>query len=235
MSGAQRGGIFFRLLVLTMLALFLAAVYLARHPLLRLAGRFWEVDDRLEQADAILVLGDDNFAGDRASRSAELFRAGWAPLVVASGRLLRSYAGVAELMGRDLETREVPQGAILRFPHRANNTREEAQALRELVISRGWRQVLLVTSNYHTRRARYIFRKVFPPQVTVLVVSVRDSDFDPDSWWETRQGRKLFLLESAAYLTAVWELWGIDSGSAASPLTPVPGPPGATSPAGRTY
>jgi uncharacterized SAM-binding protein YcdF (DUF218 family) len=196
-----------------MLALLLAAVYLARHPLLRLAGSWWEVQDRLERADAILLLGDDNFAGERASRSAELYRAGWAPLVVASGRMLRSYAGVAELIGRDLETRGVPATAILRFPHRASNTREEAQALGELAAGRGWRRVLLVTSNYHTRRARYIFRRVFPPQVTVLIVSVRDADFDPDSWWESRQGRKLFLLETAGYLAAVWEIWRSDSGT----------------------
>ena len=213
MSGAQRGGIFFRLLVLMMLALLLAAVYLVRHPLLRLAGNWWEVQDRLERADAILVLGDDNYAGERASRSAELYRAGWAPLVVASGRRLRSYANVAELIGRDLETGGVPATAILRFPHRAGNTREEAQALGELVADRGWRRVLLVTSNYHTRRARYIFRRIFPPQVTVLIVSVRDADFDPDFWWESRQGRKLFLLETAGYLAAVWEIWRSDSGA----------------------
>jgi uncharacterized SAM-binding protein YcdF (DUF218 family) len=229
MSGDQRGGIFFRLMVLMVLAILLAAVYVVRYPLLRLAGGWWEVEDRLEQADAILVLGDDNFAGERASRSAELFGAGWAPLVVASGRLLRSYAGVAELMGRDLETRGVPATAILRFPHRAGNTREEAQALRELVTGRGWRRVLLVTSNYHTRRARYIFRKVFPPQVTVLIVSVRDADFDPDSWWESRQGRKLFLLETAGYFTAVWELWrgdsGADAGSAPAPASESPAAP----------
>jgi len=228
MSGAQRGGIFFRLLVLMVLAILLAAVYLARHPLLRLAGNWWEVQDRLERADAILVLGDDNFAGERASRSAELFRAGWAPLIVASGRLLRSYAGVAELIGRDLETRGVPQTAILRFPHRGSNTREEAQALRELVTDRGWRRVLLVTSNYHTRRARYIFRKVFPPQVTILMVSVRDADFDPDSWWESRQGRKLFLLETAGYFAAVWELWRSDSGAGGSTVAaPASESPGA--------
>src|SRR3990172_5888938 len=116
MSGAQRGGMFFRLMVLMMLALLLAAVYLARHPLLRLAGGWWEVPDRLERADAILVLGDDNFGGERASRSAELYRAGWAPLVVASGRRLRSYASVAELIGRDLERGGGPASAILGFP-----------------------------------------------------------------------------------------------------------------------
>ena len=235
MSGTQRGGVFFRLMALLVMGALVAAVYLARHPLLRLAGGFWEVEDRLERADAILVVGDDNFAGERASRSAELFRAGWAPLVVASGRLLRSYAGVAELMSRDLETRGVPQSAILTFPHRAQNTLEEARALRELVTRRGWHQVLLVTSNYHSRRARYIFRKVLP-QVTVVMVPVRDSDFDPDFWWESPEGRKLFLAETTGYVSTLWELWRADSGVRADSASPPatkgskPEPPG-----GRAY
>jgi uncharacterized SAM-binding protein YcdF (DUF218 family) len=225
MTKTQHGGIFFRLLALLLLAMLIGAVYLVRHPLLKLAGGWWVVEDRPERADAILVLGDDNFAGDRAARAAELFRDGMAPAVVASGRLLRSYAGIAELIDRDLQARGVPASAIVRFPQRAANTREEAQALRDLVKSRGWRRVLLVTSNYHTRRARYIFRKVFPAQVGVLTIAARDSDYDADRWWETRQGRKLFFLETAGYTEAVFELWDSDDAAAgvASPAPP-PGP-----------
>lgn len=229
MKDAQRGGIFFRLLALLMLAMLVAAVYLVRHPLLRLAGGWWEVEDRPERADAILVLGDDNFAGDRAAKAAELFRGGMAPLVVASGRLLRSYAGIAELIARDLETQGVPSAAIVRFPQRAGNTREEAQTLRDLVANRGWRRVLVVTSNYHTRRARYIFRKIFPSQVAVLIISAPDSDYDSDRWWETRQGKKLFFLETAGYLTAIWELWDGDdlaARTAAPPAASGPSPIG---------
>ena len=84
---------------------------------------------------------------------------------------LRPYAGVAELIQRDLEGRGVPAAAIVPFPHHAENTRSEAQALRDLVAQRHWHRILVVTSNYHTRRAGYIFRKVFPSDVSVLVES----------------------------------------------------------------
>jgi uncharacterized SAM-binding protein YcdF (DUF218 family) len=227
MKNAQRGGIFFRLLVLLLFAMLVAAVYLARQPLMRLAGGWWVVEDRPERADAILVLGDDNFDGDRAAEAAELFREGLAPLVIASGRMLRPYAGIAELIARDLETRGVPTAAIMRFPQQADSTREESLALRDLAAKRGWKRVLVVTSNYHTRRARYIYRKVFPQQVSVLVVPARDSNYDPDRWWETRQGRKIFFLESVGYLTAVWELW---NGGAVAPATGSSAP--VSSPAG---
>jgi uncharacterized SAM-binding protein YcdF (DUF218 family) len=216
MKRGQRGGIIFRLLALLMLVLLCSLVYMARQPLLRLAGNWWKVEDRQEKSDAILMLGDDNFAGDRATRAAELYHEGMAPVVVASGRMLRSYAGISELEERDLESRGVPSTAIVRLPQRAENTREEAATLRDFVTGHRWKRVLLVTSNYHTRRAAYIFRKIFPPDVSVLVVAARDFEFDPDHWWETRQGRKLFFLEAAGYATAVWEQWQGEGSSSAA-------------------
>jgi uncharacterized SAM-binding protein YcdF (DUF218 family) len=206
MTPLQRGGIIFRLLTFMALCAFLGLFYVARHPLLRLAGSFWVVEDQLEHADAIIVIGDDNLAGDRASKAAALFRAGWAPQVVASGRMLRPYAGVAELIARDLESQGVPSAAVVRFAHYASNTREEAEALRGLVTERGWRRILLVTSNYHTRRARYIFRHVFPAALAIAVIPAQDSQFDPGSWWQSPNGRKLLFLETVGYLVALWEL-----------------------------
>ena len=223
MSPSQHGGIIFRLLALFVFFGFLAGLYLVRQPLLRLAGNFWVVEDPLEHADAIVVIGDDNFAGDRASRAAELFRSGWAPQVVASGRMLRSYAGIAELIEHDLESRGVPATAVVRFAHHGDNTSEEAEALRGFVVQRGWHHILLVTSNYHTRRARYIFRRVFPASVSVDVVPAQDSDFDPDTWWESRRSVKIVFYETLSLGVAVWELRGayIPSGPAQGP-TPSP-------------
>ncbi len=206
MTPRQHGGIIFNLLVLLVLLAALSVVYLLRQPLLRAAGEFWVVDEPLQLADAILLLGDDNYPADRASRAAELYRGGWAPRIVASGRQLRRYAGLAELMQRDLVERGVPAEAVIRFPHSAGNTREEAEALRQLVAKRGWRRVLVVTSNFHTRRARYIFRRVFPSTVSVRVAAARDSLYDPDHWWESRHGVKLFFGETLGICLAMWEL-----------------------------
>ena len=203
---ADHGGIISSLLSLLFLAVFFFLLFLVRHPLLRLAGDWLVVSDPIDHADAIVVLGDDNFEGDRAARAAELFQARWAPLVVASGRMLRPYAGVADLIARDLEGRGVPVAAVIPFAHHADNTLTEAQALRGMVAQRHWHRILVVTSNYHTRRARYIFRKVFPSDVSVIVEPARSSDYDPDRWWESRSGLKLFFTESVGYCFAMWEL-----------------------------
>ncbi|MBZ5698761.1 MAG: YdcF family protein [Acidobacteriia bacterium] len=206
MRRGEHGGIFFRLLALLVVLALLAFLYILRHPLMRLAGQLWVVNEPAVQADVILVLGDDNYAGDRAAHAAELYRAGLAPQVVASGRLLRPYAGIAEMIEHDLESHGVPAASIVKFSHRAANTREEAEALGGLVASRGWRRVLVVTSDYHARRARFIFDHVFPPGVIVRVSAAHDTEFDPSHWWETRLGQKLLLNEVLGYVVARWEL-----------------------------
>jgi uncharacterized SAM-binding protein YcdF (DUF218 family) len=202
----EHGGILAKLLTLLLLVCLVAGIYLVRHPLLRAAGNFWVVDDALEHADAIVVIGDDDYSGDRAARAAELYRQGWAPAVVASGRMLRPYAGIAELEARDLEADGVPQSAVVQFPQRAEDTREEAAALNVLFALHSWNRVIIVTSNYHSRRARFIFSRVALPQVQTLMASAPDANYDPGGWWLSRQGIKLFGTEALGYLVARWEL-----------------------------
>jgi uncharacterized SAM-binding protein YcdF (DUF218 family) len=205
-SVSQRGGIFFRLLFFICFLFFLFLVFLARRPLLGMAGSFWVVNDRPAPSDAIVILGDDNYQGDRATRAAELFKAGMAPRIVASGRYLRPYATIAELEQHDLTDRGVPSGAIVRFDQHAENTREEAVALAQLISARGWKRILLVTSNYHTRRSRYICERAFPAGTILLVVAAPDSEYDPHSWWHTRAGVKIFAHECVGMLVAMWEM-----------------------------
>jgi uncharacterized SAM-binding protein YcdF (DUF218 family) len=203
---SQHGGILSSLISLLFLLVFCFVLYAARRPLLRLAGESWVVEDPLQQSDALLLLSDDNFFADRATRASELYRQKLAPVVVASGRRLRPTAGVAELMEHDLIERGVPKDRIIRFPQDADNTREEAQALRAFVVEKNWHSVIVVTSNYHTRRARYIFERVFPDSVAVRVASARDGGFDPEHWWENRKSLKLFMGELVAMVVATWEL-----------------------------
>ncbi|HKQ88988.1 MAG TPA: YdcF family protein [Candidatus Acidoferrales bacterium] len=202
----QRGGIFSRLLFLLCFAFFCCLIYIVRHPLLRLAGGFWIVNDPPKPSDAIVMLSDDDYQADRAAHAAELYRAGWAPRVIASGRLLRPYAGIAELEEHDLESRGVPANAVVRLPGADRNTRQECQNIGQFVAAHGWKRILLVTSNYHTRRARYICSRVLPSGTTLIVSAARDTDYDPQTWWTTRQGMKMFFQESSGMIAAMWEL-----------------------------
>jgi uncharacterized SAM-binding protein YcdF (DUF218 family) len=213
----QSGGILSSLISLLFVLLLCLILYFARRPLLRLVGEAWVIDDPVTHADAIIVISDDNFYADRAAQAADLYRHGVAPLVVASGRKLRPYAGIAELMEHDLVERGVPKDKILRFAHVAENTREEAHALLPLAIDHKWHSVVVVTSNFHTRRTRYIFTRVFPSTISVRVSSAKDGDFDPDTWWQKRVSFKELTREMAGMLVAIWELWGEKTGNSKTP------------------
>jgi uncharacterized SAM-binding protein YcdF (DUF218 family) len=214
----EHGGIFFRLLFLLAFLAFLAFLYVVRHPLMRLTGELWMVNDSAAPADVIIVLGDDDYAGDRAFHAAELYRSGVAPVVVASGRMLRANVSVADLIQHDLESFGIPASSIVKVSHRASNTKQEAEALSGPIGRNGWKRILIVTSNYHARRARFIFDRVLPPDLSVRVRGARDSEFNPSDWWETRQGQKLFLDELLGYAAARWELRSRGAGPAGAAL-----------------
>ena len=217
---SQRGGIFFRLIFLICFICLLFALYLVRRPLLRVAGGFWIVDETPISADAIVMLGDDNYSADRAARAAQLYKAGWAPRVVASGRYLRPYASISELEERDLTDRGVPKAAVVRFAHHAENTKDEAAALAQLISARGWKRILLVTSNYHTRRSQYLAEREFPEKTILRVIAAPDSDYDPDDWWRTRGGLKIFSHECVGIIVSMWEMRHNDVQTLDSDLMP---------------
>lgn len=205
-DAAQRGGIIAKLLILLIFILFCFLIYVVRAPLLRVAGNFWITPQPPAASDVIVILSDDDFTADRASRAAELYHAGWAPKIVASGRWLRPYASIAELMQKDLETRGVPGKAIITYPHDAVDTLIELTDIRGFVQHHGWKRVMIVTSNFHTRRTRYLCRHIFPADIKVLVESAPDVNYDPDSWWRTRGGVKIFFHEAVGMVVSAWEV-----------------------------
>jgi uncharacterized SAM-binding protein YcdF (DUF218 family) len=210
-QSGQRGGIFAKLIVLVAIVILLFLLYLVRAPLLRLAGNFWLKSDPPANSDVIVILSDDDFTADRATRAADLYHDGWAPRVVGSGRWLRPYISIADLMQRDLEARGVPRQAVIPFAHEAPDTLEELKGIRGLAQQHGWSRLMIVTSNYHTRRTRYLCDHVFPQGMHVLVEAAPDHDYDPDSWWRTRIGLKTFFHEFVGMFVAFWEVHHLHS------------------------
>lgn len=213
----QRGGIIAKLIVLVAIVVLCALIYLVRAPMLRVAGGFWIVSDPPQNCDAIVILSDDDFTADRAARAADLYHSGWAPRVVGSGRRLRPYASIAQLEAKDLEIRGVPTKAVVQFSHDAPDTLEELKGIRDFLSQHGWKRVMIVTSNYHTRRTRYLARHIFPEGFHFLIEAAPDHDYDPESWWRTRAGMKVFFHETVGMFVAIWEVHHEDMKSRQSP------------------
>jgi uncharacterized SAM-binding protein YcdF (DUF218 family) len=171
--------------------------------LLSAAGSFLVNAGPPHKADVALVLAGDSF-GSRILTAAELTRQGFTPKVMVSGPGGSYGFHECELAIRFAVNRGYPESYFLHAEHEARSTGEEARALVPELRRLDAHSVLLVTSDYHTRRARKIFRSV-APDLTFYVVAAPDRDFSANSWWRTREGRKVFLLE---WLKTVAEWFG---------------------------
>jgi uncharacterized SAM-binding protein YcdF (DUF218 family) len=182
----------FLLLVLILLATF--ALF---------AGRLLVVNAP-EKADAIVVLAggrNDN----RYYKGLELLRAGYAPRMYVDaladiqnfGHRETEYAQkfIEESAGPDV-TRVTVCGV------EGDSTVAETAAVARCLRADGAHRVLLVTSDYHTRRAQSIFKKLLPGH-QISIAAAPDIRFGT-KWWQHREWAKT-TLEEWEKLT-FWEL-----------------------------
>ena len=183
-------------------ALILLAMVLAAPVGLEALGRALIADDPLHPADAILVLSGESREGDRVQHAVDLYKQGLAPLLVLSGTPAGFRTHETEIMQRHAEYLGVPPGRILAVKHDSDSTKEEAEAVVPVLQRRGVKEVILVTSNYHTARAKRIFAKAAGPAgPRFLAFPVDDGLFDPDGWWTRRRYAKTFFYEA---IRTVW-------------------------------
>ena len=159
-------------------------------------GRFLQHEDPLQKADAIFVLAGTH--AERALEAVDLYKEGWAPVIVLSGGRIEAAESWLEQRGikfpRETDALRVvmgqlgvPSSAIIQPPESVDNTGQEANMLRAMVQAHHWRRVIVVTSKYHTRRAGFAFRRGL--ERTGAVPIIRASRYDPSDparWWRTR-------------------------------------------------
>lgn len=132
---------------------------------------------KLQKADAIIVLGRVDTHGhltidahERIRYAAELFKKGLAPLIIAPAKWWykltytpsQTEAGV--IKSRLME-HGVPEQAIL-CEEKSCDTLGAPYFLKvDFVLPRGWKSIIVVTSEDHAERTRYVFNKVFADSI----------------------------------------------------------------------
>jgi uncharacterized SAM-binding protein YcdF (DUF218 family) len=155
-------------------------------------GRFLVVSDPLEHADLIYVLAGD-FWGSRVLMGANLGSQGWAPKVIMSGgRYQDRYA--SDLAVDFAVEHGYPRSLFLPIRLEALSTIEEARSMGPIFHRLGAKRIILVTSNFHSRRAAQVFR-TFLPEFSFRIEGVPDNAFDVHAWWQTPRERHLLYSE----------------------------------------
>jgi uncharacterized SAM-binding protein YcdF (DUF218 family) len=181
-------------LLLTPIVL-LASLWLFRYPFLNLIGNFLVVHDNLRPADVIFVLNGG--ATVRPGKAASLFRRGLASRVV----MARAEDSVTVAAGAHpnvtdssiimLEKNGVPKSSIVQLRPRGGvaSTADEARALANWARTSRVSSVIVVTSDLHSRRTRFIFRKTLEPgNIRVMVAAVADLKYSASNWWTVEDG-----------------------------------------------
>jgi uncharacterized SAM-binding protein YcdF (DUF218 family) len=145
------------------------------------------------KADIAVVLGGDQF-GNRILKGAELARGGYVPKVFVSGPSGNYGLYECELAIAFAVKRGFPQSLFICGRNETRSTRDEATVIVPELRRLGVKSFLLVTSDFHTRRAGRLFRAA-APDLQMTVVAAEDAEFHLDRWWQAREGRKAVVLE----------------------------------------
>jgi uncharacterized SAM-binding protein YcdF (DUF218 family) len=154
-------------------------------------------DEGPGKADIAVILGGDMY-GHRILKGGELVAAGYVPLALVSGP--RGFYGHYEsdyAIAFAVE-QGYPASSFEAFRSDANSTRDEARLILAELRRRNVKSFLLVTSDYHTARARRLFlgeERADGGGPAMRTVGCPDEYFRRDSWWRSREAQKTVFLE----------------------------------------
>jgi uncharacterized SAM-binding protein YcdF (DUF218 family) len=154
-------------------------------------------DDGPAKADCAVVLAGDP-RGNRIARGGDLVRQGYVPYVLVSGPPGFYGHNEADLAIDLMVSKGYPREWFIPIRHQGLSTRAEAEVFYAEFERRNVHSFLLVTSNFHTARARRTFlaqAKLHPGAPGFRTVSAPDRFFHPQDWWRNREGEKTVLTE----------------------------------------
>ena len=159
------------------------------------------VRDELKKSDVVIVLGTHS-KGARVDWAAKLYKKALAHKIIMCGYQVGWKTSTAEIMKRQALALGIPEEAIiLDYGWENNGTWDNAINSLSIVKENNFRSAIVVTSNYHTRRSRLAFNKVFrDTDVRILISPCPGGSFTPGEWWKSRRLIKSVFLEYTKFL-----------------------------------
>jgi uncharacterized SAM-binding protein YcdF (DUF218 family) len=165
------------------------------------AGRILVVDAP-QPSDLILVLAGET--DDRPAHALELLHQGYGKRVLID---VPAEAKIYELSQLDLAqkyVRNLPDSASVSIcPIRGLSTREETHDVEKCLTAENATSILIVTSDFHTRRALSIFRHEIRGKSFSVAAAHNSTEFG-SRWWTHRQWAKTCTDE---WLRTIW--WNV--------------------------
>ena len=168
-------------------------------------GKFLVQSDKLEKADAIAVFSGDN--GPRTEKGVELLKEGYADYLILSGGKVYDDVTMAELMKNHAIKLGVDESKIL-IDDESATTNENADFTADIIEENNFKSVIVVTSDYHTRRSKLAMEKALEntlidgEKVFVSVTPSKEEKFTT-KWW-TSGNSVIMVISEYLKLAGYW-------------------------------
>src|SRR6478752_8463612 len=147
------------------------------------------------KADGIVVLTGGS---SRVSDAMELLAAGYGKRLLISG--VHPTSAISDI-SRSLSDNQSLLGCCVDLDRSAVNTRSNAAETRRWVHERGFKSLIVVTSNYHMPRAIAEMSHAMP-DVELIPFAVVGDKWREEPWWTSGATLRLLLSEYAKYVAA---------------------------------
>jgi uncharacterized SAM-binding protein YcdF (DUF218 family) len=183
--------------LLLLLSLFLITLYLSTPSLLRLSGRYLQLNVPLSNPDLIIVLSGDS-DGSRTQHAVDIFNKTPTVYLLLTGGMYYDLS-VPKLMKKRAVSLGIPEHKIL-LEEKSTSTYENALFAKQLIVENKFKSVLVVTSRFHTKRSFCVFSNVLEELPIKLGISGAYDGIDYSSWWTNNRSSEIVLMELAKVL-----------------------------------
>jgi hypothetical protein len=162
------------------------------------AGSFLLVDGP-RPSDVILILAGET--DRRPERALQLLAQGYGRRIVLDVPTNAKIYEFTQIQLAQKYVQDLPQGALVSIcPIDGLSTKDESKDVEKCLAREGGKTVLIVTSDFHTRRALSVFRRELPGHEYSVAAS-RDGTQFGVRWWTHRQWAKTLVDE---WLRLIW-------------------------------
>jgi uncharacterized SAM-binding protein YcdF (DUF218 family) len=161
------------------------------------AGIDTPTEDPSSPTDAIVVLTGGSQRIDAGFR---LLVEGKAKKLLVSG--VHEGVDMSEVLKTSPQTPQWVECCVV-LGHSADNTVGNALETAQWLSTEHYRSIRLVTAGYHMRRSLLEFRRLLPPDITIIAHPVFPEAVRPGTWWFSRAGAGIIVIEYVKYLGAL--------------------------------
>ena len=171
----------------------LTLLFLFRIPIMRGVGSYLIKENDTNKADAIFVLSGGPL--DRGGEAVKLYQNGVSKKIICTGENIPPdfmAIGVtfyeSEVTKKYMVSLGLPDSSI-ELIKKGTSTREEEQAILDYCQQKGLKNIVVVSSKFHTHRISSTFKKPFEKAGIQLHIHGAPSGlYHEETWWENEEG-----------------------------------------------